>query len=152
MGAGRPAPQLLSGDDDRGMVTAFVVIFSVALVFMVGLVFDGGRMLSAHRQARDVADAAARAGAQALNEDAVRAGAPIKLDAFAARTAACNFVNQTSYVCHDAAADVTVNGNEVVVRVHGTVDLEFLPGASTAVNAEGRACVEIGIAAATCVR
>jgi Flp pilus assembly protein TadG len=130
------------------MVTAFVVIFSVALVFMVGLVLDGGRMLSAHRQARDVADAAARAGAQALDEDAVRRGDAVVLSASDAPQAACTFLNQTSFTCADA--DISVNGNEVTVVVHGTVDLELLPGGSTPVDAVGRACVAIGIVSATC--
>ncbi len=147
MGAGRPAPQLLRGDDDRGMVTAFVVIFSLALVFVVGLVLDGGRMLSAHRQARDVADAAARAGAQALDEDAVRRGDDIVLSASDAPQAACTFLSRTPYECADA--DISVDGNEVIVLVRGTVDLELLPGASTAVEAEGRACVAIGIDVST---
>jgi Flp pilus assembly protein TadG len=129
------------------MVTAFVVIFSVALVFMVGLVFDSGRMLSAHRQARDVADAAARAGAQGISEDAVRAGSPTVLDPDQASQLACNFLGQTSFSCGDA--EITVAGNTVTVVVHGTVGLEFLPGVSTPVTGEGRACLAIGIAAQT---
>jgi Flp pilus assembly protein TadG len=133
------------------MVTAFVVIFSLALVFMVGLVFDGGRMLSAHRQAGDVADAAARAGAQALDVDAVKNGDEIVLSAHDAPLAACAFLSRTPYPCAGHAV-VSVNRNEVTVVVRGTLDLELLPGASTAVEAEGRACVEIGIVDATCNR
>jgi Flp pilus assembly protein TadG len=128
------------------MVTAFVVIFSVALVFMVGLVFDGGRMLSAHRQARDVADAAARAGAQGLDNEAVRTGAPDKLDHDEAARLACNFVEQAGYTC----GEVTVGVNRVTVVVNGSVGLEFLPGVSAAVTARGQACVAIGIVSATC--
>jgi Flp pilus assembly protein TadG len=143
VGAGRPAPQLLRRDDDRGMVTAFVVIFSVALVFMVGLVFDGGRMLSAHRQARDVAGAAARAGAQGLDENAVRQGLPDVLDDEEATRLARAFLDQTSF--DSGTAEISVSGNEVTVVVHGTVPLEFLPGVSTAVTGEGRACLAIGI-------
>ena len=48
--------------NDSGIVTAFVVIFAVALVFVAGLVLDGGRMLAEHRQAGNLADSAARAG------------------------------------------------------------------------------------------
>jgi Flp pilus assembly protein TadG len=150
VGADRRAPQLLTprADDDRGMVTAFVVMFSVALVFMVGLVFDGGRMLAAHRQARDVADAAARAGAQGLSEDAVRQGLPDKLDPEEAQALACTFLDRTAYKCRDA--NIRVEGNEVIVLVHGSVSLEFLPGVSTGVEEEGRACVAIGIGTASC--
>jgi Flp pilus assembly protein TadG len=128
------------------MVTAFVVIFSVALVFVVGLVFDGGRMLSAHRQARDVADAAARAGAQAISDDAIRNGERVVLDPDEAQRLACNFVAQTGYTC----ADVTVVDNEVVVQVQDTVGFELLPGVAATVRAQGQACVAIGIVSATC--
>jgi Flp pilus assembly protein TadG len=129
------------------MVTAFVVIFSVALVFMVGLVFDGGRMLAAHRQARDVADAAARAGAQGLSEVAVKNGDDIVLDPDDAAGLACTFLDKTAFKCGDA--EITVDGNEVIVEVHGSVGMEFLPGAAASVSAEGRACVAIGIAEQT---
>jgi Flp pilus assembly protein TadG len=51
--------------DEAGMVTAFVVSITVALVLFIGLVLDGGYTLAARRQAIDEADGAARAGAQA---------------------------------------------------------------------------------------
>lgn len=132
-------------DDDAGWVTAFVVIFAVALVFVAGLVLDGGRMLSEHRRAGNLADSAARAGAQAISEDLVRAGAPEILDTAAAEIAACNFVTDAGYSC---AADAV--GNRVDVTVTGSIDLLLLPGASPTVEAEGSACVAVGIAAATC--
>ena len=55
------------GESESGMVTAFVVIFTVALIVMAGLVFDGGLALSVKVQAIDDAQAAARAGAQAID-------------------------------------------------------------------------------------
>jgi hypothetical protein len=54
--------------DESGMVTAFVVIFTLALVLMAGLVLDGGLALAAKVQAIDDGQAAARAGAQATAE------------------------------------------------------------------------------------
>ena len=35
--------------DEEGMVTAFVTIFVVALIFVIGLVLDGGYLLAAQR-------------------------------------------------------------------------------------------------------
>ena len=131
--------------DDGGWVTAFVVIFAVALVFMAGLVLDGGRMLAEHRRAGNLADSAARAGAQAIDEDLVRDGAAEILDTDAAETAACDFVTAAGYTC---AAEAV--GNQVDVTVTGSIDLLLLPGASPDVQAAGSACVAVGIAAATC--
>ena len=50
-----------------GQVTAFVVVFMVALIGFAGLVIDGAVALSAYRRAMNEAQAAARAGAEALN-------------------------------------------------------------------------------------
>jgi len=55
------------GESESGMVTAFVVVFTLALLVMAGLVLDGGLALSAKVQAIDDAQAAARAGAQAID-------------------------------------------------------------------------------------
>ena len=59
--------------DEDGMVTAFVTILVVALLFVIGLVLDGGYLLAAQREAANVAAQAARAGAQELDVTAFRA-------------------------------------------------------------------------------
>jgi hypothetical protein len=64
---------------DRGTVTAFVVSFAIALLAVGGLVLDGGYLLAARERAYDEADAAARAGAQAIDVDALRSGGPATL-------------------------------------------------------------------------
>jgi hypothetical protein len=145
MGPDAPDHRFRSGADDGGWVTAFVIIFAVALVFVSGLVLDGGRMLSEHRRAGNLADSAARAGAQEISEDLVRAGATEILDVDAAEAAACAFVASTGYACAAQAA-----GNRVDVTLTGTIDLLLLPGASPEVEAEGSACVAVGILDATC--
>ena len=68
------------GDEEAGMVTAFVVIFTFALLVMAGLVLDGGLALAAKVQAIDAAQAAARAGAQAIDIPTYRATGQITLD------------------------------------------------------------------------
>ena len=73
---------------EGGQVTAFVVIVTAALLLVAGLVYDGGLLLAAHRRAISEAEAAARAGAQALDEDTYRATGAVRLDpAQAARLA-----------------------------------------------------------------
>lgn len=57
---------------ERGTVTAFVTVTTLAMLMAAGLVLDGGRLLAARREATDRAGAAARAGAQALETDALR--------------------------------------------------------------------------------
>ena len=69
-----------AGDDESGMVTAFVVIFTLALLAMAGLVLDGGLALAAKVQAIDDAQAAARAGAQAIDIPLYRATGQVTLD------------------------------------------------------------------------
>ena len=68
------------GDGEAGMVTAFVVILTLALLAMAGLVTDGGLALAAKVRAIDDAQAAARAGAQAIDIPLYRQTGQITLD------------------------------------------------------------------------
>ncbi len=134
---------------DQGMVTAFVVVFAVALVFVAGLVTDGGRMLAEHRRVGNLADSAARAGAQAISEERVRIGDEVVLDAGAAQDAACAFLANTGYPC-SGGSTASATGNSVTVRVTGSIDLLLLPGGSKTVSGQGTACVAVGITDADC--
>ena len=135
---------------DRGMVSAFVVIFVTALVFVTGLVVDGGRMLAEHRKMDNLADSAARAGAQAISDDAVRAGETVNvLDEAQAVALACDFLTNAGNGC-GGGSSVTVVGGEVMVTVVGSVDLLLLAGGTRPVRGEGTACVAIGIDSAAC--
>ena len=71
----QPAP-----DPQAGVVTAFVVVLIVAVLLVAGLVFDGGRAIVAKRHAINVAEQAARAGAQAVDIAALRAGGAVRLN------------------------------------------------------------------------
>jgi Putative Flp pilus-assembly TadE/G-like len=48
---------------ERGSAALFVAIFAPAMIFMAGLVIDGGAGLEAKQRASDIAEQAARAGA-----------------------------------------------------------------------------------------
>ena len=48
--------------DERGAVTVFVLVLSVALILAAGLVIDGGAILAARREAIAAAQGALRAG------------------------------------------------------------------------------------------
>lgn len=72
---------------EAGQVSAFLVVFALALFALAGLVIDGGRALAAKRFAMDEAEQAARAGADALSQAALREGR-LALDVPAAIAAA----------------------------------------------------------------
>lgn len=97
--------------NDRGSVTVFVVVFTVALLMVAGLVVDGGYTLAAHRRAFNEAEAAARAGAQAIDMDVLRSTGTVQLDPDAARDRAEAYLATTG-------DDGTVEVDGDVVRVH----------------------------------
>ncbi|HEY3943303.1 MAG TPA: hypothetical protein VGL60_12595 [Acidimicrobiales bacterium] len=99
-------------DPESGMVTAFVVIFTAALIVMAGLVLDGGLALSAKVQAIDDAQAAARAGAQAIDIPSYRATGQITLDPTQATTDAEHYLAAAGHT-----GTVEVNGEQVTVTV-----------------------------------
>lgn len=98
--------------NERGSVTMFVVVFTVALLMVAGLVIDGGYTLAAHRRAFNEAEAAARAGAQAIDLDALRATGNAVLDPDAARARAEDYLARTGH-----RGFVEVDGDTVRVRV-----------------------------------
>ena len=99
-------------DSESGMVTAFVVIFTAALLLMAGLVLDGGLALAAKVQAIDDAQAAARAGAQAIDIPTYRASGQITLDPAQAIADAQHYLAAAGQV-----GTVSVNGEQVTVTV-----------------------------------
>ena len=76
---------------ERGSATAMWSILALALLVLGGLVYDGGRVLTTRREANNLARQAARAGAQQLDEDSIRAGTPA-LDSSAAEAAAREYL------------------------------------------------------------
>ena len=108
------------GEED-GMVSAFVVIFTLALLAMAGLVFDGGLTLSAKVRAIDDAQAAARAGAQAIDIPHYRAKGTITLDPAQAVADAQGFLAAAG-----EHGTVTVTGETVDVTVTITQPTQIL--------------------------
>ena len=109
------------GDAESGMVTAFVVIFTLALLLMAGLVLDGGLALAAKVQAIDDAQAAARAGAQAIDIPTYRASGQITLDPAQATADAQRYLAAAGHT-----GTVSVNGEQVTVTVTITQATQIL--------------------------
>jgi hypothetical protein len=96
--------------DERGLVSTFVVVVTMACLLAAGLVLDGGRLVAGRLQAADVAGNAARAGAQQLV--GLRAGA-VSVDPGPATAAARGVLSAAG-----ADGSVTVEGRSVTVTAH----------------------------------
>jgi Flp pilus assembly protein TadG len=108
------------GTEERGVVTAFMAVFVVALLAVAGIVIDGGYTLAAKRRALDEAEGAARAGAQALTLGSLRQGTP-RLDPVRATAAAEEYLAKTGH-----AGTVAVSGDVVSVTVSFTQPMLIL--------------------------
>jgi len=109
------------GEGEEGTVTAFVVVFTLALVVLAGLVLDGGLALSARVRAIDDAQGAARAGAQAIDIPLYHQSGQITLDPARAVADAEGFLAQAG-----VAGRVAVAGETVTVSVTITEPTQIL--------------------------
>lgn len=94
---------------DRGSVTAFVVMLVLTFAACAGLAVDGGRVVGTHARAADLAENAARAGAQEIT--GIRAGS-WDIDPRRAQSAARAYL-----AAHGASGTVTASRTRVTVTV-----------------------------------
>lgn len=105
-----------AADRERGSVALYTVAVMMGMVAMAGLVIDGGNGIAARERAADLAQQAARAGADALTPASLHTGTPDQLSASpAAATAAADQVLAADSRVHDSR--VSVDGNSVTVHV-----------------------------------
>jgi hypothetical protein len=109
--------------NERGSITAFVAVVASALVLVAGMAYDGGQVIAAHNAARNDAARAARAGAQQIDLDHLRATNEPRLDPAAAETAAVEYLERAG-----ATGTATVSGASVTVTVARTQPMLILPG------------------------
>lgn len=129
--------------NERGAVTAFVAVFTMALVLMAGLVVDGGHALAARRRAINEAESAARAGAQAVLTGAVRTSPGTALDPGAARARAEAYLRVTG---HPGAVAVTGDRVQVTVTIEQPLVILGAAGlASVTVTGQGEARAVRGV-------
>jgi Flp pilus assembly protein TadG len=107
--------------DDTGSVTPFVVIIAVVLLAVAGLVLDYGNALAEKDQALDVAQSAARAGAQEIDLAALREGRPARIDPQRAIAAARAWLRQAR-----VTGTVTATPGGVTVTVAATSRTQLL--------------------------
>jgi Flp pilus assembly protein TadG len=116
---------------EQGSLGPFVAVIAVALVMVAGMAYDGGQIVAAQASARDLAAGAARAAAQEVDLDALRATGVALLDEDNAVAAAHAYLLQAG---HDEAS-VTVDGAKVTVTVHVRQPMRILPVADRTVTA-----------------
>lgn len=119
--------QMIEMFRDRGSVALFMALFTVGMLAMAGLVVDGGTALASRGRAHDVAQQAARAGADALSAASLRGLSPaaLRIDPGRARSAA-----QTYLSAAGATGSVSVGLDTVTVTAH-------IPARATILNAFG---------------
>lgn len=126
--------------DDTGSVTAFVAVIATALVLVAGMVIDGGQVVSAGMEARRLASSAARAGAQEVDVDHLRAtGEPVLLPARADDAA------RAFLAAAGADGTVDVSGATVTVTVTLEHHMRLLPLPARQVTATRSARATPGI-------
>jgi Flp pilus assembly protein TadG len=117
-----------SSHDERGSTLVFFSVLFVGLAGFVGLAYDAGTLFSRRREAHNLAAAAARAGANDVTEESVRAGRP-ELATSAASTAV-QFVIAAGG--RGQASTMPPDRVEVTVELDLTFDFLGLFGMSTA--------------------
>ncbi len=132
-----------TGGSDAGQVTPFVVLLSVALLAVAGLVLDAGLAISAKVQALDIAQSAARAGAQQLDLYAYRTTGVTRLDTGRAASAARSWLASAG-VTGDASATATTV-TVTVRRTNRTQILQLVGVQSLHVSATATATAVHGV-------
>jgi hypothetical protein len=119
--------------NDAGLVAPFTAAVAVAIIWLLAIVLDGGRWMRAQSDTFGVAAAAARVGAQEIDEAAVLRG-ELQLDEVAATDAALDFL-----AARDLSGAVEVDGLEVTVMATGSVEFRLLPLGPVAIEATATA-------------
>ncbi|WP_018653538.1 TadE/TadG family type IV pilus assembly protein [Actinomadura flavalba] len=102
---------------DRGTVSLYVVMFAPIVLMLAGLLVDGGLAIHARQRAADVAEQAARAGANQIDEAALRRTGDPVLDTGRARSAACALVRRYDSEAVPVSCTATTDRVDVTVRL-----------------------------------
>ncbi len=130
---------------DQGRVTAFVVVLMTGILALAGIGLDGGLALAAKVRAVGQAEAAARAGAQAVDLAEYRDTGHLRLVPDRAVAAAESYLSAAG-----ATGEVSVHADTVVVGVtaiHRTRLLGLVGITDLTVHGEARAHPQRGVGA-----
>jgi hypothetical protein len=116
--------QVRVDDPDRGSAALWLALTMVGLLAFAGLVLDGGVALAARGQAADVAQEAARAGADALTPSTVFSGGGA--GDLGAQEATANVAAHNVLAAAGVTGDVVVTAKSVTVTAHASKHTEIL--------------------------
>jgi Flp pilus assembly protein TadG len=128
---------------ERGTITLWLLGLCLMLLLLGGISLDLWRAFSERRALTSAADAAAVAGATALDTDAYRRSGAVQLvPAEAERRAIASLRDQLdTRALHDT--HVTADTNRVTVEIHGEVEFTLLqladPGGNLPINVTAKA-------------
>ncbi len=103
---------------NRGSLSALLVCLVLAAMTLVGLVFDGGASINEYMRLSDIAENAARVGAQEI--EGIRAG-DAKIDERSAEIASRNYMRM-----HRVTGTVEATADSVVVEIFGFTNFQIL--------------------------
>lgn len=106
---------------DEGRAAAFVVVLTIGILALAGLTLDGGLALSAKVKANGQAEAAARAGAQAIDLAAYRSTGTLQLAPVQAVADAQSYLATVG-----ASGTVTVSSDTVTVTITASQNTQLL--------------------------
>lgn len=102
----------------RGSISALTVCLVLSMMTVIGLVLDGGASINEYVRLSDIAENAARAGAQEVS--GIRTG-DVQIDSQAAE-----IVGQKYLRFHGVTGTVTTTLDSVVVEVSGETSFQIL--------------------------
>lgn len=132
--------------DERGSVSALVMVLAVALMIVAGLVVDGGNAINARQRVIDDAEHAARVGANQIDEAVLRTTGEVAILGSEASDAATGFLLARGY--EPGEIDVASSADGVSVAVSDTVStllLSLVGIGSFTVQGEATARPAVGI-------
>lgn len=115
--------------DDRGSVSLLFVVVALGLLAMAGLVIDGGGKARAAAEADDTAQAAARAGVQAVDPAAVLGGSAPRADPALAAAAARSYLAAAGV---EGTVSIAPGGRRLTVTTTGSYNPVLLSAVGVA--------------------
>jgi hypothetical protein len=106
---------------DEGRVTAFVVVLTIGILALAGLTLDAGLALAAKVKANGQAEAAARAGVQAIDLATYRTNGTLQLLPTQAAGDAHSYLATVG-----ASGTISISGNTVTVTVTAAQPTQLL--------------------------
>lgn len=138
----RPRTSLPLKRTERGASELFILLMMTTMLAFAGLAYDAGMAFNARRHANNVASAAARAGANEVETDALyTTGIPL-LDHSNATAAARNRVTLAGLTVLETEVEMGIQMRVKVQATHETTFLQVIGIGSLTVEAEAKVMAE----------